>query len=517
MVAEASPHTIVAVDIGSAHSHGALIEPVEGTHRLIAIAETPIVGAPQVDLLNSLQRCLARLEESVERSLLAPDGAPDGSTALIVTTSAAPPLDCALIGLTERLSLQSGLAVCRASHAAVRRVISLAQSSEGRRQALAALRDQPPEVIVLVGGVDGGPTSLLLEAAAALAELFAALAPTRRPAVILAGNPEARRPIGQILGAGWDYDVVDNVQPALYTIHAQELQRELAQRYAHTKLPQLDGYGVLAARVSAPILASDAGVDIVLQFLSREGEGQRRVLGLDWGARQVTAALADQGLTWSRTAPAEQAVPLPADADPWALYAAAQQALAPALASLAALRGEPSTRGWAVDLIAARGGPMAATEGAPWEALALLDALAPQGATQIVLDWASLWPQLGALAQVAPLAAWQVLRHDAMLELGTVIGLPGQGKPGRRAGNLRLGFEAGEAREIELRWGSLQRLPLSEGARVTAELSPGGIGQLALQGGGLGLLVDARGRPLALPEEPEVRRRAVEEWLEALA
>lgn len=525
MAGPGSARSIVAVDIGSTRSHGALIEPVEGVYRLIACCDTPSVGDPGVDLVESLQRCLARLEELAEQRLLAADGAPvaaqshGGPDRLIVTTSAAPPLDCAVIGLTEALSLQSGLAVCGASHCAVRSAIALAQEPAARSHALQALRAQPPEVVILLGGVDGGPTALLLEAAAALAELFAAVEPQGRPAVILAGNPEARRPIAQTLGDGWDFDIVENVQPALGAIRGQELQRELAQRYASTKLPRLGGYGTLAAWASAPLLASDAGLGIILQFLSREGDATQRVLGLDWGASQVTAALAEQGLVWSRTSQGD-ATPPPSDGEPWALYGAAQQALAPALESLCAMGGQAPAAGWSVDLIAARGGPLAAAEGAPWATLALLDAVRPQGVARIALDWAAIWPQLGALAQVEPLAALQVLRHDALLEVATVIGLPGKGKAGARAGRLRLTPEGGETVTKEIAWGELRRLPLPEGASATVAFVPARgaglapLGPLRVHGGRLGVLVDARGRPLEATEMPSERIR---EWLGALA
>jgi hypothetical protein len=537
MVERASPRSILAVDFGSARSHGALIEPVEGVYRLIAHADVPTVRAPYVDLRESLRLCVARLEELAERPLLAPDGAPlmpqqgrHGVDALVATASAAPPLDCALIGLTGELSVSGGLAACRASHAAVRASIALAQDEAGRRNALAALRAQPPEVIVLVGGVDGAPTRLLVEAANILATLFADLAPAQRPAVIMAGNPEARRPIAQALGDGWDYDIVENVQPALRAWQPQELQRELAQRYARRKLSQLAGYDALATWAAVPILASDAGAGTILQLLSRQEGAGRRVLGLDVGASQATAALATEGYTWSRRARAGAAHDLPTGADPWTQYVAAQEALAAALGDLARLLGESPEEGWGVDLIAARGGALVHAGGAPWAtalwaALAMLDAVQPHGVTHLALDGASVWPQLGALAQIEPLAALQVLRRDGLLELGAALSLPGQGRAGQRAGRLRLTPEAGEAVEIEIAWGGLQRLSLPQGAKAALAFEPAphtGLepipaGRVIVRGGSLGLIVDARGRPLALPEEPGERRRVVEAWAEGIA
>jgi hypothetical protein len=76
--------------------------------------------------------------------------------------------------------------------------------------------------------------------------------------------------------------------------------------------------------------------------------------------------------------------------------------------------------------------------------------------------------------------------------------------------------------------GMLLRMPLEPGERGMLSLLPApmvdiglGPGQQArasepLEGGLLGLVIDTRGRPLALPAEDERRRAKLREWRAAL-
>jgi hypothetical protein len=68
----------------------------------------------------------------------------------------------------------------------------------------------------------------------------------------------------------------------------------------------------------------------------------------------------------------------------------------------------------------------------------------------------------------------------------------------------------------------LEVLPLPPGQKATLQLQPRrgiDIGRvrksIPVEGGALGLIVDARGRPLArqLPADPELRRDQIQQWL----
>ena len=564
--------SILALDIGATLTHAALLEPVEGVHRLIASTSTATTLHPKVDLVQSLHRSVDRLQEIVQRPLLDEQDVPSmprqgqqGIDALVITLSVAAPLECALIGLTEDLSLRSARAACLSSHTIIHSETVLAQERHARHRDLAALRQDPPEVIIIVGGVDGGPVHQVIDAAGLLATLFADVDPQLRPTVIYAGNQEARRPIAAALGPDFRYEVVDNVQPTPDLSSPQELQRELAQLYERYKFPELAGYDTLSEWASIPPMPSQTALRTILQFLSRRGPYGPRVLGVDVGGRQTTTALIDgrlvssqstqvgmsQGLEnllaavdtdsilrWLPTRDlaqraaaqlANQALrpqSLPTEPDDVILILAAmREALRLTLTGLALTMDDQPREAWPLDAIAARGGAFLQSRPDAQATLALLDAVQPIGSTHMLLDWASIWPQLGALAQIEPLATLQILDHDALLDLGTVVGLPGQGEADKTAASLRLVRNVGGAQVAEIAWGHLLRLDMDHGETAILEIEPmsgawhdsKATRSVKVRGGRLGLILDARGRPLVLSDDAYRRRGEIQAWINELS
>lgn len=557
--------SILAFDIGTAFTHGALLEPVEGVYRLVAHAETPTVGFPAVDLFQSFSRGVAALEDILGRRILDLQGEPGApSPKVVITTSAAPPLRCALIGLTEDLSLPIGLAACRTGMARVTHQVSLAWGKHAQHQALLEMIEALPEVIVLVGGADTAPIRLFERAAHTLAMLLETLPAPQRPAVIFAGNQEARRPLARILGPITDYRVVDNVQPAPGQETPLELRRELAQIH-HQKIANLMGHQALSPWVSTPILPSAQGFRIILQFLSQYEARGTCLVGVDIGANQTLLCSAQEGLFWAHRGdlgagqglegllesvqepclarwlphpPAAGSVScllqnhalrpqtLPTEEEEWgALLAAAREAIRLVRHDLA-FGPSPLEKAQEPGLIAVRGGVFNLPRRMEWATLALLDALQPRGISRIVWDWASIWPPLGALAQIAPLAAFQTLVHDALLDLATAVSLEGESREERIAAHCRLVCDSGDIHETDLLWGHLRRFPLQEGAMATLDIRCGRHVRLGtaqprsrwrLRGGAVGVILDARGRPLTLEEEPRASSRWMRTWLSEIS
>jgi hypothetical protein len=85
---------------------------------------------------------------------------------------------------------------------------------------------------------------------------------------------------------------------------------------------------------------------------------------------------------------------------------------------------------------------------------------------------------------------------------------------------VKITFDQGGELEIEVKHGSLEVLPLRVGEKAKVELKPrrgisvGRItGAVEVSGGVIGLVIDARGRPLRLPSNPDACRRQVQQWL----
>jgi hypothetical protein len=181
------------------------------------------------------------------------------------------------------------------------------------------------------------------------------------------------------------------------------------------------------------------------------------------------------------------------------------------------------------DLILATGGALAHAPKFGQAALILLDALQPRGVTSMVLDRTMLISQLGAVATVAPIAAVQVNENDAVMHrLGTCVIPYGELPPGQVA--IRVGVEYSNGRQVtaEVMSGSIEIIPLhiNEQALLTlypaptvdVGLGPGERARAAeeVDGGLVGLIIDARGRPLVFPTDEIERYARLLQWMQVI-
>jgi hypothetical protein len=156
--------------------------------------------------------------------------------------------------------------------------------------------------------------------------------------------------------------------------------------------------------------------------------------------------------------------------------------------------------------------------------LMLLDGLQPTGVTTLVLDQYHLAASLGAAAAMNPVLAVQVLDSSTFLNLGTVVTPFGHARAGSPVLRARMTLESGGETSVDVKQGALEVLPLPAGQPARLHLQPlqrsdvgmgsaGRGGGLRVVGGALGVVIDARGRPLRLPDDPAHRRDLIKKWL----
>jgi len=168
-------------------------------------------------------------------------------------------------------------------------------------------------------------------------------------------------------------------------------------------------------------------------------------------------------------------------------------------------------------LIIGSGGVLSHAPRRAQAALMLLDAFQPEGVTELAVDSVFMMPQLGVLAQVMPEAAHEVFRRDCLIPLGTAVAAVGKSRFGTRA--VTVNSPRGE---VEVAFGELALIPLATGeeAEITVRPARGldvgaGSGKpltARVRGGVVGLIIDARGRPLELPETG--RAQTLRRWLQ---
>jgi hypothetical protein len=181
------------------------------------------------------------------------------------------------------------------------------------------------------------------------------------------------------------------------------------------------------------------------------------------------------------------------------------------------------------DLILATGGVLAHAPKFGQAALMLLDSLQPRGVTSMVLDRTMLISQLGAVATVAPIAAVQVNENDAVMHrLGTCV-IPYGDLPQDQVA-IRVGIEYSNGRQVtaDVMSGSIEIIPLriNEQALLTlypaptvdVGLGPGERARAAeeIDGGLVGLVIDARGRPIVFPTDEAERHARLLQWMQVI-
>jgi len=563
------------IDVGHVLTHAAYISRVEGAARLAAVAEaSTTTTAVEGGLLDGVRRATANLELLVGRQILdragelrqPRDADGHGVDGVVVTASLAPLLNVALVGLTRDFSLASAVRAATLPYVSLQRAISLDGSGDcWDAEDLEALVQQPPDVVVIVGGADGGPVTPIREMGEALSTAYSLLAAPERPAIVFAGNERACRPLQAAFTGVVEVSAVANVRPSPQKEDLGGLQNELARLF-YNRLGRCEGLRQLSHWAQVGLRHDLDALARTLRFVARRHGLARGVLGVDAGGngsrvlwvrsegpalnwaspfglgsglaalRQLNDPTAvvrwmyhpiSWAEVWDRLSNIEvRPGGVPETEEDWDLQqAAVREALAAtwkgALGAWAAFaEGRPAGE---ADMIVARGTTFNHARTPGQAALMLLDALQPTGLVRLALDWANLLPGLSGLAERDPQAAVQVYDHDALLELGTVVAPRGVLRSGARALHARLTV-AGQARaELDVPAGSIRRLPLGVNERGRLELYPArgldvGLGRrgrggvVEVRGGALGIIIDARGRPLRMPDDDEARRSTLEAW-----
>ncbi|MBM4436079.1 MAG: hypothetical protein FJ029_02330 [Actinobacteria bacterium] len=177
-----------------------------------------------------------------------------------------------------------------------------------------------------------------------------------------------------------------------------------------------------------------------------------------------------------------------------------------------------------LDLLVLTGGG-ARTAARPIQAaLLLINAVEPWGVTQLATDLPSCLALSGALI----LANLRVAVESSLTPLGTCVAPRGQGKSGEPAVVVEVHPRSGPTIEREVVAGMLDVIQWDPGAPADVRIWPAskfdiGLGngrpaqlRSPVEAGLAGLIIDARGRPLAWPDDPDQRRARLSQWYRAV-
>ena len=177
-----------------------------------------------------------------------------------------------------------------------------------------------------------------------------------------------------------------------------------------------------------------------------------------------------------------------------------------------------------LDLIVGSGGVLSHAPRRSQAMMMMIDAFQPQGVTMIAVDSIFMMPHLGVLSTINEKAATEVFEKDCLIYLGPCISLTNSGKYGSQCLNCVITYPDGKKLEESLLFGDIKVFELGEGEKAEIEVTPArqfdlgeGKGQKITKevtGGVVGLVIDARGRPLDLDgsKGKEPRCEVLSKW-----
>lgn len=188
--------------------------------------------------------------------------------------------------------------------------------------------------------------------------------------------------------------------------------------------------------------------------------------------------------------------------------------------------GETLVDMMSLSLMVGSGGALSHSPRRCQAAMLMLDAFLPEGITRLAVDSIFMMPHLGVLTEVNEDAAQEVFEKDCLIPLGTAIAPVGQGKDGAKCMRVVYKPSKGKNKELNMKYGDMVKLDLGLGEKAQVELYPergfnvgAGAGKslvAEISGGQVGVIIDCRGRPFALPEDMNKRIEALKRWADAI-
>jgi hypothetical protein len=533
--------------------------------------------APYNHIGEGINRAITRLEEITGRELIGEDdrlivpSKLDGSgiDMFVGTISAGSPLRVIAVGLLEDISLASAKRLVSTTYAQVVETLGLNDRKKPEER-LDTILSYRPDLIVIAGGTENGATNSVIRLVESVGLACSLMPAEQRPKILYTGNQKLNPEIESRLGTLAKNYFAPNVRPGLDVEQISPAQIKMAEIFRSILSSRIPGVGDLNEWAGMQLTPTASAFGRIIQFLSKVYDPTKGVLGIDVGASATTIAAAYDGEVslgvypqyglgrgvsglvadssiddFQRWIPLEvgddyirdyiynkEIYPssLPVSTEDLAIeQALARQAIR--LAISAAEDGFPkgirrSGTGmlpW-FEPIMATGSVLTRAPTTGHSFLTLLDAVQPTSITTMVLDQSNLAAPLGAAAPINPSLSVQVLESSAFLSLATVITPISSARLGTPILRLRVTYESGDETSFDIKQGALEALPIPMGEAARLRLQPlhrsdvgmggpGRGGSVRVVGGALGVVIDARGRPIHLPRDITRRQDLYKKWL----
>lgn len=519
----------------------------------------------------NLQQITGRKFLNEDQHLIIPADDGKGVDTFAATFSAGPAMKTVVVGLLNDVSVESAQRLARTAYARVVDTIGLNDKRTPEQQIDALLRLRP-DLILVAGGTDNGATLSVRHLIETIGLACYVLPAENRPALLFAGNKELADEIKTGLqNLTCALSISPNLRPDLETEDLQPAQNALARLYSQVRRNQMSGVDELNGLAGNTLMPTAYAEGRIIRFLSQVYDSAKGILGVDLGASAACVAAAFGGeLTlgvYPQLGLGENlanllrftslneimkwlTLDIPADTVRDYLYqksiypstlpatpedlgieqALARQALNMALTSLSkdfprqVRRASPALMPYFEPILAC-GSVITRAPTLGQSLLILLDGIQPVGITTMILDQNNLLPALGAAASRNSILPIQILESGAFLGLATVVTPYNTSRAATPILKGRLVYQNGNESSLDIKQGTLEVFPLPVGQSGRLYLQPShhtdiGFGPgrttesgIPITGTALGLVIDARGRPLRLPADAVRRRDIAKKWL----
>jgi hypothetical protein len=524
--------------------------------------------------VDQLQVVTGRTFLNIDKQLIKPsqaDGA--GVDTCVVTLSVGPPMKAVAIGLLEDISAESAQNLASTTYA---QVIETMNMNDGRKTVdrLDTLLHLRPDFVVVTGGIEGGASKSVLALLESVGLACYLVPKDRRPEVLYAGNSSLVSEVKDSIGSLVPLHIAPNVRPTLDIEQLTPAQPQLAQIYRQVRSKQIHGVQEIDLWTGGRLKPTATAFGRTIRFISKEYANTKKgVLGVDIGASSTTVAAGFAGdlilsvytkLGLGESLPSMLSmcpienitrwlpIEIPdADVADYMYNKALYPSSLPVTSEELAI--EQSLACQAMRLAIRKAGKKFPSDAArsasgllPWfepiivsgsvitraptigqSLMMVLNALQPTGVTTIALDRNKLAAPLGAAAEMNPLLAVQSLDASNFLNLCTVVSPFGRAEYGTPILKVRVTYKDGSQSSAEVKYGMIEVLRLPKGQTANLHLQPlhrfdvgmggpGRGGSVKVIGGVLGVVIDARGRPLQIPSDAFRRRELFNRWLRTL-
>lgn len=573
--------SLLLLNIGTVHTRASLIDIVERQYRMVATAEcSTTTEAPYSDVGEGIRRALDQLESVIGCTLFDEAGqlivpsrsGGTGVDAVILTLSMQADIRVALVGLLPDISLRSIRRLTESAPVRVVAEISLGdrRTDEGRMDALCQSR---PDLILVTGGTEGGASEALLRIMEVVGLSMYMMPAESKPQVLYMGNSVLAPKVTEMLSTCGTVTIARNIRPSLESEDLDAGRVALNEMTAQILRARLTGIEEPLSWAGGMLTPSSLGMGTIIQLLGRTAPPRRGVVGASVGAGSTTLAAAfgannelsvRPDLNLGRNAPQLLEQCSIRDLARWLPFERTENQLRDYLHNKSLFpRSIPATNDdmrieWAIvrelihtalrsaypswrvpfswpwpglipptDLLIGSGAALANTPKPGHSALLLLDSFQPPGVVRLAIDSQNMICALGAAARMNALAVVQILDSPAFPKLGTAICPVGRAHAGDPVLRYRLQYADGRQARGDVRFGTIEVVPLGLGEKGQLslqlhrhfDLGLGGYGQggnFTVEGGMAGLIIDARGRPLAFDSDPAKNRRLQEDWFQQI-